>query len=74
MQAFFGTTAEVDESGLASNNVTVTNTGDTFNVFSSNTNFPKRISAYSLGLTMSSSQVASYNAAMVAFQTALGRA
>lgn len=73
LQGFFGATQETDAAGTASNNVTVVNSSDEFRVFSNTENFPFRISAYSLGLVMTSGQVAAYNTAMVAFQTALGR-
>lgn len=73
MEAYIGATAQTDGSGSAGNNVTVVNTSDAFNIFSSVANFPYRMSAYSLGLTMTSGEVAAYNTAIVAFQTALGR-
>jgi hypothetical protein len=74
LQLFFGATAEVDETGSATSAVTVTNTSSQIRVFSNGENFPYRMSAYSLGLTMTSGEIASYNTAMVALQTALGRA
>jgi hypothetical protein len=74
LQGWFGATQETDESGSASNNVTVVNSSDTFSIFSTGANFPYRMGAYSLGLTMTSGEIASYNTAMVALQTALGRA
>jgi len=74
LQLFFGATAETDESGSANFSVTVTNTSSQIRVFSDGENFPYRISAYSFGSTMTSGEIASYNTAMVALQTALGRA
>jgi len=74
LQGWFGATQETDEGGSAGLNVTVVNSSDTFNIFSTAANFPYRMGAYSLGLTMTSGEIASYNTAMVALQTALGRA